>query len=344
MRRFSRGLAAAVVALAALAFMATPARADSSQEADFVSRINAVRASHGAGPLSVNGTLTSVARNWAGYMAGQGAISHNPNLSSQAPSDWTRLGENVGMGPSVDSIEQAFINSSHHFENMINPAFTSIGVGVVASGGSLYVTEDYMTGGYAVSAPAPRSNPTPTVVHRAAPVAKSVTNSVKAVTAPPAAPAPAAAAVTAPPAPPAPSPQMVQALAGTEVLSHLSAPSPSAILHAAAASAQAGAGYRAPVVAHPATRPISRSIAVGFVVALLVTLIGVATVALPLFAFARVTEPEHGLNRPFVHTGLVDVAIPAGVVAGAVTGAVAARAYRKGTKLPQPTSFYEDAR
>jgi hypothetical protein len=77
---------------------------------------------------------------------------------------------------------------------------------------------------------------------------------------------------------------------------------------------------------------------------LLVTLIGIATVALPLFAFARVTEPEHGLNRPFVHTGLVDVAVPVGVVAGAVTGAVAARAYRRGTKLPQPTSFYEDAR
>jgi hypothetical protein len=331
--------------MAAVLVMVTPAHADTtSNEAAFVARINSLRASHGAGPLSVNGTLTSVARSWASHMAGQGTLSHNPSLSSQAPRDWTRLGENVGQGPSVDVLQQAFTNSSAHYANMINPAFTSVGVGVVMSGSTMWVTEDFMTGGYG-AAPAPVATPRPPAVHRAAPVARAVTGPVKAATKP-AAPAPTVAAPAPAPAPPkplTPSTQLVQSLAATQHLSQISAPSNRAAGRSATSNGDA-AGYRAPVVAHPKTRPIGKSIAVGFVVAILVSLIGIATVALPLFAFARVTEPAHGLNRPFVHTGLVDVAIPAGVVAGTVTGAVAGRAFRRGTKLPQHTNFYEDAK
>jgi hypothetical protein len=329
--------------VAAVLVLANPAHADTaSNEADFVARINALRASHGAGPLSVNGTLTSVARSWASHMAAAGGLSHNPSLSSQAPSDWTRLGENVGMGPSVDVLQQAFTNSSAHYANMVNPAFTSIGVGVVQSGGTLYVTEDFMRGGYAVSAPAPKPA-APVTVHKAAPVAKAVTNTVKAA-APAPTPAPSAAPsaptpTTAPPRPPT-STLVLSSLAGTQQLAQVTAPwrRPAA---AAAPASTASAGYGSPVVANPKTRPISHSIAVGLVVAFMVTLIGVATVALPLFAFARVTEPEQGLNRPFVHTGLVDVAIPTGIVVGAAAGAVTSRWYRRGGKLPQPTGFYE---
>src|SRR4051812_36380888 len=60
-----------------------------TDEAAFLSKLNALRASKGLAALQVNAQLVSVARGWSGHMAAAGAISHNPNLASQAPSSWT---------------------------------------------------------------------------------------------------------------------------------------------------------------------------------------------------------------------------------------------------------------
>ena len=58
---------------------------------------------------------------------------------------WQKLGENVGMGGTVETLHLAFVNSPHHYDNLVDPAFTSIGVGVVrSSGGILFVAEEFM--------------------------------------------------------------------------------------------------------------------------------------------------------------------------------------------------------
>lgn len=165
-----------------------------SIEADFVARINAVRAANGAGPLAVEDQLVSVARTWTDVMVAAGNISHNPNLSTDILG-WRHLGENVGMGPSVDSLEAAFEASPHHFANMIDPTFTTIGVGVTVSGSTIFVTEDYKTAKTAATpaAVAPRVTPStrstattaPHPVVTAAPRPKPVTTVTTATTAPP---------------------------------------------------------------------------------------------------------------------------------------------------------------
>src|SRR5260370_23614996 len=138
------GIAMALTAsMSGFLAMATPARADgvnSSDEAQFVGLINQLRASVGAGPLSVDSRLTSIARSWSSNMVTTG-LHHNPDLATQAPSGWTMLGENVGYGPSVSQLETAFQNSAHHYANMVEPAFTTVGVGVVVASGTLWVTE-----------------------------------------------------------------------------------------------------------------------------------------------------------------------------------------------------------
>src|SRR6476661_1374302 len=106
--------------------------------------------------LSVNGTLAAKARNWAEHMAAVGAISHS-NLSDGAPPEWHRLGENVGRGPSVDSINGALVASPDHYANLTDPGFQTIGVGVVNANGTYYVAEVFME---SASQPAP-SAPTP---------------------------------------------------------------------------------------------------------------------------------------------------------------------------------------
>jgi hypothetical protein len=101
-------------------------------------------------------------------MADVGAISHNPSLSSQVRGGWRKLGENVGRGGSVDVLHQAFVNSPGHYANLVDPAFTHIGVGVVERNGTLWTAHVFMAaaGGGAppvasppsASAPAPRAS------------------------------------------------------------------------------------------------------------------------------------------------------------------------------------------
>ena len=113
----------------------------------------------------MDGTLVSVARSWSGKMAAAGTISHNPSLASQVPSGWKKAGENVGKGGNVDALQQAFENSPAHYQNLVDPAFNYVGVGVVyGAGGMIYVTVDFMERGTAR-----RRAPRPPRGHRPAP-------------------------------------------------------------------------------------------------------------------------------------------------------------------------------
>jgi hypothetical protein len=149
-----------LIAIGASLFAFAKPAAASSDEDFYINKINQIRASRGLGTLAVNGQLTAVARSWSQQMAGDGTLAHNPNLGSQV-SGWRTLGENVGTGSDNASIEAAFENSPHHFENMVDPSFTEIGVGVVQdSSGTYWVTEDYEQPKNApAAAPAPKAAP-----------------------------------------------------------------------------------------------------------------------------------------------------------------------------------------
>jgi hypothetical protein len=132
-------------ALSALVFLAAPAHADAlSDEQQFVVAINQMRSNLGLGPLAVDANLTDVARGWAQKMADAGAISHNPGLAGAVTSDWQKVGENVGVGPTVAQLMDAFTKSPHHYANLSDPSFTYIGVGVVYRGKSMYTSHEFM--------------------------------------------------------------------------------------------------------------------------------------------------------------------------------------------------------
>ena len=138
-------MGAGLTTVMALSVVPAPAFADTgSDEAHFVAKLNGLRASRGLRQLGVNGGLTNMARNWSATMASRGTIWHNPNMAAQAPGNWARLGENVGKGGSVDSLHNAFVASPGHYANMVNAAYDSVGVGVVHSGGTIYVTVNFM--------------------------------------------------------------------------------------------------------------------------------------------------------------------------------------------------------
>jgi hypothetical protein len=133
---------AVVAALALIVAAPVPAHADSNGD-QFLAKINDLRASKGLAALQADTALMAFAQNWSDHMAQAGTLSHNPALSS-SPGAWTKAGENVGFGPDVDTIFAAFVASPKHYENMVDPSFTVIGIGVaVLSDGTMYTTDDF---------------------------------------------------------------------------------------------------------------------------------------------------------------------------------------------------------
>jgi hypothetical protein len=202
-----RKLSAAVIGimlLGSVIAMGRPTEADAAgggSVSAFVAQINSLRATRGVAPLQIYSELSGVAQSWADNMAAAGGISHNGALASQVSAPWVKLGENVGVGPDVDSLMRAFINSPAHLRNLIDPDFNYIGVGVtLGANGEIYTTHDFMSMPDAAPAPPPAPEAEPAPAPDPAPAASAPTRSSAPQSAPASEPAPAAA----PPAPVAP--------------------------------------------------------------------------------------------------------------------------------------------
>lgn len=142
-------LRAMVVLLVAVSMLvgvgAVAQAAEPTQEYEFVVKINEERRASGLKELPIQSQLTSIARDWSVQMAKDGAISHRPDLATVVKGDWTALGENVGVGGSVGSLHQAFMDSPGHAKNVLGN-WDHVGVGVVFSGGRLWVTVNFSRG------------------------------------------------------------------------------------------------------------------------------------------------------------------------------------------------------
>ena len=159
---------------AAALFVGAPAQAQDYLRADedrVHAMVNATRAARGLRPLDRVEGLVQVARQQSVRMVEENKLYHNPHLGPDLDAlglDWHWSGENVGVGPAVDVIEEAFLGSPPHYENIVRPEYTAMGVGVVSTGkGYVYVTQVFaQLGGAAAPATppqAPAAPPPPTV-------------------------------------------------------------------------------------------------------------------------------------------------------------------------------------
>jgi uncharacterized protein YkwD len=98
--------------------------------------VNQLRASRGLGSVALDATMTAFARNWSTEMARSGfRHSGGPYV------------ENIGwyrgaFSPEAVALElhKAFLASPPHLANMVNPAWTTVGVGVHTDGTLWYIT------------------------------------------------------------------------------------------------------------------------------------------------------------------------------------------------------------
>jgi hypothetical protein len=132
--------------------MTLPSTAE--MERDLQAALNAERTARGLQPLRLASDLVTLARRHSADLAGRNVVSHE---SAEGTSYQQRLtdagvasvvnGENVGRSGTflTPLIHQTFMDSPAHRQNILNPAFDSVGVGVaLGDHGTYFVTVDFI--------------------------------------------------------------------------------------------------------------------------------------------------------------------------------------------------------
>ncbi|MCE5286710.1 MAG: CAP domain-containing protein [Pelosinus sp.] len=113
--------------------------------------LNADRAKNGLPALKWNSKLAGLAEDYGQDMINRHYFSHY-NPEGQSPFDRMRTagisysyaGENLAINTSVDTAEQAFMNSPGHRANILNANYTEVGLGVrYDSRGEAYVVQEF---------------------------------------------------------------------------------------------------------------------------------------------------------------------------------------------------------
>ncbi len=120
-----------------------PARAGDTVQnrADMLQLTNDDRADRDRDALRLNDRLSRYARRHSREMAERGKLFHTPDLADKLRgTGWSIGAENVGMGRSLEALEDAFMASRPHRKNILRAGFERTAIGVVESGGSFWVT------------------------------------------------------------------------------------------------------------------------------------------------------------------------------------------------------------
>ncbi|MEU4568441.1 CAP domain-containing protein [Micromonospora sp. NPDC023956] len=125
-----------------------------TEQAQVVALVNAERARAGCGAVSVDTKLTTAAQRHSDDQAANRKMSHTGSDGSNVGDrldrvgyDWRGYGENVAWNQQTPAaVMSAWMNSSGHRANILNCAFTEIGVGVARSNGP-YWTQVFGTPG-----------------------------------------------------------------------------------------------------------------------------------------------------------------------------------------------------
>src|SRR5260370_2933429 len=123
---------------------------DSTVEQRLLELANQSRAQAAAPPLTLDAGLSRAARAHAEAMVAAGQLSHQflgePSLPQRLATTSNllleRSGENVAFDYDAAGAHQHLMLSPHHRENLLNPAYNVVGLGVVRSGDRLYIVQD----------------------------------------------------------------------------------------------------------------------------------------------------------------------------------------------------------
>lgn len=163
---------AALVALA-LTFVTNAFAVDASAEARMLQLVNRDRAANGVGPLSLDPSLSAIARAHSADMVQNGFFSHNSPTTggpeerlNRSGVSWRAYAENVSYNSSVDASQASLMKSPAHRQNLLNPTYDTIGIGIVRGSNALFVTQVFIKAGRGSSRTRVIQQPQPTTRRR----------------------------------------------------------------------------------------------------------------------------------------------------------------------------------
>ena len=142
--RRRRAMFLVTVGLLALQLMsALPSSAGVTHpERSMLRLLNADRHRHGLGSLRLSASLSGYSKRHSRAMASRRELFHDSCLDCiRRRHGWVVIGENVGYAATVRSANRLFMHSAPHRHNILCSCFTRVGIGVVRSGGRVWVTE-----------------------------------------------------------------------------------------------------------------------------------------------------------------------------------------------------------
>ena len=104
---------------------------------------NQDRRAHDRDNLGFAARLSRYAKDHSRQMANRGYLFHSSDDQLQGALGryaWSIGGENVGVGGSLESLEDAFMASKDHRANILRPTYDHAAVGVVRADGRIWVT------------------------------------------------------------------------------------------------------------------------------------------------------------------------------------------------------------
>jgi uncharacterized protein YkwD len=106
--------------------------------------VNEIRDNHGLRRLDLNLRLSRYARKHSWSMARNRQLFHSANLYTVVRRYGARTwGENVGRTTTLRQCVRLWMKSPSHRSNLLNRRFRKTGIGVVRSGGWLWITQIY---------------------------------------------------------------------------------------------------------------------------------------------------------------------------------------------------------
>lgn len=118
-----------------------------SKRARMLELLNQARRSHGLPVFRLNLELSAFAWRHSKRMAERNQLFHTADLygavRAWSPSTW---GENVGVARWLKRVRTLWMHSGGHRDNILNPRFRRIGIGVVRARGLVWVTAIFYGG------------------------------------------------------------------------------------------------------------------------------------------------------------------------------------------------------
>ncbi len=121
----------------------------SPKVATLLSLINESRIQENLGPLAYNQNLSNLANSYSEDMSKKNFFSHT-SPDGKTPSSRLELaninfetaGENIAYAPTIQSAHINLMNSKEHRDNILNPDFTKVGLGIFEESTSkIFITE-----------------------------------------------------------------------------------------------------------------------------------------------------------------------------------------------------------